>query len=139
MKAEHGRRYSRACRLSFACEVPLLRTPLAHPYQRCRRPHLCPRDRDFNRKAERINLRVDPCRSPSTFRAHYANSPRDAAPSRSRNQLQLWLRHCRPCGLFTPVFEIASQPSKARCEHINIFVGDENIRYTGGLATKLAS
>jgi len=28
---------------------------------------------------------------------------------------------------------------KARCEHINIFVGDENIRYTGGLATKLAS
>jgi hypothetical protein len=23
-------------------------------------------------------------------------------------------------------------------EHINVFVGDENVRYTGGLATKIA-
>jgi sulfur-carrier protein len=33
---------------------------------------------------------------------------------------------------------IATEQGQVR-EHINIFVGDENIRYTGGLTTKLAS
>lgn len=33
---------------------------------------------------------------------------------------------------------IATEQGQVR-EHINIFVGDEDIRYTGGLATKLAS
>ena len=32
---------------------------------------------------------------------------------------------------------IATEQGQVR-EHINIFVGDENVRYTGGLATKIA-
>ena len=33
---------------------------------------------------------------------------------------------------------IATEQGQVR-EHINIFVGDENVRYTGGLATKIAA
>jgi len=37
-----------------------------------------------------------------------------------------------------PAFAIASSPNKARSANtFNLFVGDENIRYTGGLATPL--
>lgn len=33
---------------------------------------------------------------------------------------------------------IATEQGQVR-EHINIFVGDENVRYTGGLATKITA
>jgi molybdopterin converting factor small subunit len=33
---------------------------------------------------------------------------------------------------------VATEQGQVR-EHINIFVGDENVRYTGGLATKVSS
>ena len=69
-----------------------------------------------------------------------ANLPLDTVQSRSNTRPQLWPTRCRLSGPSIRAFEIASRPSRDKCgEHINIFIGDEHVRYTGGLASPVSA
>jgi len=80
---------------------------------------------------------VSLCRSLSIFPGLCANLPLDTVESRSNSRpANLGRRAGRYCGQAIQAFETVSQPSKDKCGNTSIFfIGDEHMRYTGGLAS----
>src|SRR5437667_5740630 len=140
MKEGHGKRYSKACRQWFAYGMQPSRTPLA-VRQSCLR--LRPRlhlDRNLGRRASRVR----PRRADRAGNLHIPGALRDFTGGRSKVEIEhspatladalsaLWT-------LYPGVRDrITTEQGQLR-QHINVFIGDENVRYKGGLANPVSA